>query len=61
MKIEDIWTGVEDRSGHVAGAWDCLCGPWVLTDMDQGDEGIRTVRHLPCKSREDQRDRVQDW
>lgn len=43
MRIEDIWSGVTDRSGHVPKAWDCPCEPWVKTDMDVG---LRTVRHV---------------
>jgi hypothetical protein len=48
MKVTDIWPGndIADQIGHAAGAWDCPCGPWVLTDMDEGDEGVRTVRHV---------------
>lgn len=46
MDVEDIWTGVEDRSGHTPGAWDCPCDPWVLTDMDIPPTGLRTVRHV---------------
>lgn len=44
MRVEDIWSG--DHAGHVPGAWDCPCGPWVLTDMDLEEAGLRTVRHV---------------
>lgn len=40
--VVDIWPS-ENRAGHVPGAWDCPCGPWVLTTME---EHIRTVRHV---------------
>jgi hypothetical protein len=46
MDVEDIWTAVDDRIGHLPGAWDCPCGPWVLTDMDIPPTGLRTVRHV---------------
>jgi hypothetical protein len=45
MEIVDIWDAV-DRAGHIPGAWDCPCYPWVKTDMDLGASGIRTVRHV---------------
>lgn len=46
MRIEDIWTGIENRDGHVPKAWDCPCGPWLLTDMSIPPNGLRTVRHV---------------
>lgn len=47
MRVNDIWWGIRDKDRHVAGAWDCPCGPWVKTEMDDGDVGLRTVRHVP--------------
>lgn len=44
MRIEDLWYMVDDHAGHVPGAWDCPCNPWVKTDMDVD---LRTVRHMP--------------
>lgn len=42
MEVVDIWPKGVTPQGHTPGAWDCPCGPWILT-MD----GRRTIRHTP--------------
>lgn len=48
MEFIDFWPGpdIADRIGHAPGAWDCPCGPWIHTDMDAGEHGQRTIRHV---------------
>lgn len=44
----DDWSQTSTRDGHVPGAWDCPCGPWVRTDISDDDSrpDTRSVRHV---------------